>query len=245
MCSIIGFLSDHRVAPRIVQSLKRMECIGYDSVGVATKNHDSITVIKGIGKVDDVNNKLHMDDLNGNVGIGHTRWATHGGVTDENAHPHLCQTGSIGIVHNGIIENHVELRDYLEKNHNIVFKSDTDTEIIPNLLQVNLEKSHDVKQAIMDTVKQLKDHYAFVALFKDGTMVGVRNHEPLILGIGNNDELLLISDVLGFTENITSAIYIDNEQFVVIDKSKFRIYNFEGNVAQYVAKPITKKNKQK
>jgi glucosamine--fructose-6-phosphate aminotransferase (isomerizing) len=241
MCSIIGFLSNKRVAPDIVKSLKKMEYRGYDSVGVAVKNGDFIEVKKGIGKVAEVNQKLHMDNLDGYVGIGHTRWATHGGVTDKNAHPHLCQTGSIGIVHNGIIENYAELRDYLEKNHNIVFKSDTDTEVIPNLLQVNLEKSHDVKQAIMDTVKQLRGHYAFVALFIDGTMIGVRNHEPLILGIGNSGELLLISDVLGFTENITSTIYVDNEQFVVINKSKFQIYTFEGNVAQYVIKPITKK----
>jgi len=244
MCSIIGFLSNQRVAPSIVQSLRRMEYRGYDSVGIATKNDSEISVKKGIGKVMDVNNKIHMDDLTGNVGIGHTRWATHGGVTDENAHPHMCNVDSIGVVHNGIIENYVELKKELEEDHNIVFKSTTDTEIIPNLLQINFDKSHDIKKAIMDTVSRLKGHYAFIALFKNGTIVGVRNHEPLILGIANNNEIILVSDVLGFTDSINSAVYIDNEQFVIVDNGKFRIYNFEGNVAQYMIKPMAKQHRE-
>ena len=100
-----------------------------------------------------------MNEMVGNMGIGHTRWATHGGVTAENAHPHMCNTNSIGVVHNGIIENYAELRLDLEKNHNITFKSSTDTEVIPNLLQIHYEKSNDVKRAIMDTVRQLKGHH--------------------------------------------------------------------------------------
>jgi glucosamine--fructose-6-phosphate aminotransferase (isomerizing) len=218
-----------------------MEYRGYDSVGVAVWNEGNISVKKGVGKVMDVNNKIHMDGLNGCTGIGHTRWATHGGVTKENAHPHLCNEDSIGVVHNGIIENYVELRDELEKKHNVVFKSTTDTEIIPNLLQINFEKSKDVKKTIMDTVTSLKGHYAFVALFEDGTMAGVRNHEPMILGIADTNEFVLVSDVLGFTKNVKKAVYLDNEQFVIIHNGKFRIYNFDGNVAQYIIKPITKK----
>ncbi len=239
MCSILGLFSDRNVAPTIVESLKRMEYRGYDSVGVAVKNESDISVKKGIGKVKVVNNEIHMDELPGNAGIGHTRWATHGGVTVENAHPHMCNSSSVGVVHNGIIENYAELREDLEKNHNIVFKSSTDTEVIPNLLQVYYDKSHDVKRAIMDTVRQLKGHYAFVALFKTGELVGVRNHEPLILGIGN-DDLLLTSDVVGLPENISSVVYLDNNQFVVIEKHKHKIYDFDGNSAQFVVKTIPK-----
>jgi len=243
MCSILGLSSTHDVAPTLVKSLKKMEYRGYDSVGVAIKNESDISVRKGVGKVNVVNDKIHMDKLSGYTGIGHTRWATHGNVTVENAHPHMCNSNSIGVVHNGIIENYAELREDLEKNHNVVFKSSTDTEVIPNLLQIYFEESHDVKKAIMDTISKLKGHYAFVALFKTGELVGVRNHEPLILGIDNND-LLLTSDVVGLPENINSVIYVDNNQFVVIDKSKFKIYNFEGDTAQFTVKTIPKNYQQ-
>ena len=239
MCSILGLSSNHDVAPTIVESLKKMEYRGYDSVGVAIKNESNISVKKGVGKVKVVNSEIQMDQLQGNTGIGHTRWATHGGVTVENAHPHLCNSGSVGVVHNGIIENYAELREDLEKNHNVVFKSSTDTEVIPNLLQIYFEKSQDVKRAIMDTVQRLKGHYAFVALFNSGELVGVRNHEPLILGIGG-DDLLLTSDVIGLPENFNSVVYIDNNQFVIIDKNKYRIFDYQGHAAQFAIKKIPK-----
>ena len=241
MCSILGLTSRSDVAPTIVNSLRRMEYRGYDSVGVAVNNESQISVKKGTGKVDEVNTQVSMDSLPGTIGIGHTRWATHGGVTVENAHPHMCNSDSIGVVHNGIIENYAELRKELEDNHNIVFKSSTDTEVIPNLLQINFEKSHDVKKAIMDTVSKLKGHYAFVALFKNGQMVGVRNHEPLILGIAKDtDDLLLTSDVVGLPEHISSVIYIENCQFVIIEDHRYKLYNFEGNAAQFTVKTIPK-----
>ena len=239
MCSILGLSSHHDVAPALVKSLKKMEYRGYDSVGVAIKNESDISVKKGIGKVNTVNDDMHMSELSGNTGIGHTRWATHGKVTVENAHPHMCNTDSVGVVHNGIIENYVELRQDLEKNHGIIFKSSTDTEVIPNLLQIYLEKSHDVKRAIMDTVQKLEGHYAFVALFNTGELVGVRNHEPLILGIGSND-LLLTSDVVGLPENISSVVYLENNQFVMINKHKHKIFDFDGEIAQFVVKTIPK-----
>ena len=216
-----------------------MEYRGYDSVGVAIKNESAIQTKKGVGKVNAVNDQLQMDKIGGHVGIGHTRWATHGGVTAENAHPHMCNTDSIGVVHNGIIENYVELREELERNHNIIFKSSTDTEVIPNLLQIFYEKSHDVKRAIMDTVQKLKGHYAFLALFKSGELVGVRNHEPLIVGVSDND-LVLTSDVVGLPENISSVIYLDNNQFVIIKNNQYKIYNFEGHAAQFAIKTIPK-----
>ena len=239
MCSILGLSSNCDVAPTLVKSLKKMEYRGYDSVGVAIMNKSDISVRKGVGKVNAVNDEVQMDKLQGFQGIGHTRWATHGKVTVENAHPHMCNSNSIGVVHNGIIENYTELREDLEKNHNVVFKSSTDTEVIPNLLQIYFEESHNVKKAIIKTTSKLKGNYAFVALFKTGELVGVRKHEPLILGIDENN-LLLTSDVVGLPENINSVIYLENNQFVIIDKSTYTIYNFEGDVAQSIVKTIPK-----
>jgi len=133
MCSIIGYKGQLIVAPVLVDSLKRMEYRGYDSVGIATINNGKILLKKGVGKVVDVNKNLDLNSMDGHTGIGHTRWATHGGVTEKNAHPHYGCTDSVAIVHNGIIENHSELMEELiELGH--VFKSDTDSEVIAHLL---------------------------------------------------------------------------------------------------------------
>ena len=239
MCSIVGYVGTDQASPILVESLQQMEYRGYDSVGIATNSDSKISVKKGIGKVKEVNNNEKLDSMLGNMGIGHTRWATHGRVNIENAHPHMCNSNSIGVVHNGIIENHVELKEELENNHNIVFKSSTDTEVIPNLLQVNFEKSKDIKKAVIDTMDKLKGHYSFVALFKTGEMVGVKNHEPLILGMDKTD-LLLTSDVVGMPESVSSVIYLENNQFVIIKEHNYKIFDFGGNVVQSVIKEIPK-----
>src|SRR5262245_3749964 len=136
MCSIIGIIGKNAVAPTLVESLKRMEYRGYDSVGVATLSTNKISVRKGIGKVNEVNSNLDLTNMQGFVGSGHTRLATHGGVTDYNAHPHPCCTNEIAVVHNGIIENYKELKDDLVKKGHI-FRSETDTEVISHLLEEN------------------------------------------------------------------------------------------------------------
>jgi len=228
MCSIIGYYGKSlAAAPLLVRGLKRMEYRGYDSVGVATRYDHQILTKKGVGKVSEVNNTLHLDTLPGNVGIGHTRWATHGKVTDINAHPHSSNSGKIAIVHNGIIENFTELKENLKRN-GFSFKSETDTEIIANLIQFNFDQTSDVKKSIMNTVSQLKGQYAFVVMFEDGTLVAARFHEPLIIGIGK-DDYFLSSDVLGFIERTDDAIYIENRNFVLMNSSGIQIFDFEGN----------------
>ena len=133
MCSIIGYSGKKDAAPILVRSLGKMEYRGYDSVGLATKNGNIIDVKKGVGKVSEVSQYLHLDGMSGTIGIGHTRWATHGKVTKENAHPHYSNSGKIAIVHNGIIENFQELKDQLVLD-GFTFQSDTDSEIIANLI---------------------------------------------------------------------------------------------------------------
>ena len=238
MCSIIGYYGKNLAAPILVKGLEKMEYRGYDSVGVATKSENEILVKKGVGRVIQVNSAIHLDDLPGMTGIGHTRWATHGKVTDTNAHPHSSNSGKIAIVHNGIIENFEELKDELISN-GYNFKSDTDTEVIANLIQKNFDQTSDIKQAIIKTVSQLKGHYAFVVIFEDGTLAAARFHEPLIVGVGKNS-YYLSSDVLGFIDRTDDAIYIDNEDFVIVNNSGLEIHNFDGTRVKHQITKVSK-----
>ena len=238
MCSIIGYYGNGDAAPILVKGLKRMEYRGYDSVGIATKSNNQILVKKGIGKVVEVNNRFQLDKLPGNVGVGHTRWATHGKVTDANAHPHPSNSGKIAIVHNGIIENFSELKAELQKE-GYTFQSETDSEVIANLLQKNFDNTSDIKSSIRATISRLKGHYAFVAMFENGTLAAAKYHEPLIVGVGE-DDYFLSSDVLGFIERTDDAIYLDNGNFALIDPSGLKIYNFEGELIKYNITKVSK-----
>ncbi|HXV66878.1 MAG TPA: glutamine--fructose-6-phosphate transaminase (isomerizing) [Nitrosopumilaceae archaeon] len=238
MCSIIGYYGKGSAAPILVKGLKRMEYRGYDSVGVATNSDHKIEVRKGVGKVSEVNNSVNLDKLSGNIGIGHTRWATHGKVTQINAHPHPSNSGKVAIVHNGIIENYNELKEDLQKN-GFTFNSETDTEVISNLLQQNYDLTLDVKKAIISTVSKLKGHYAFVAMFDNGLLAAARFHEPMIIGIGKND-YFLSSDVLGFIEQTDDAIYVDNGNLIFIDTTGIQICDFEGKPVKHQVTKISK-----
>ncbi len=238
MCSIIGYSGKEIAAPIIVKGLKRMEYRGYDSVGVATESDNQIELKKGIGKVNEVNLKIQLDTLPGKVGIGHTRWATHGKVTDVNAHPHPSNSGKIAIVHNGIIENFEELKKQLE-NEGYSFKSETDSEIIANLLQKNYELTKNVKETIIKTVSEIKGNYAFVAMFENGQLAAARFHEPLIIGVGQ-DSVFLSSDVLGFIEYTDNAIYMKSGSFIILDKEEFQILDFKGKDIKYEITKISK-----
>ena len=231
MCSIIGCIHNQNslnVANTIVESMAKMEYRGYDSVGIATINDQNISVKKGIGKVAEVNHKISLDSLKGGIGIGHTRWATHGGVTNANAHPHVCARSEIAVVHNGIIENHLELKKYL-KLKGVAFKSDTDTEVIPNLLSLIINQETDVIDGVVKTVAKLTGQFSFIAMLKDEILIGVKNHEPLILGIGP-EGYFLSSDVLGFSKHVDKVIYLDDEQFVIANHQGYSIHDFEGKL---------------
>jgi len=238
MCSIIGYYGNDDAAPILVRGLKRMEYRGYDSVGVATESSKQIELKKGVGKVEEVNSKLHIDTLPGKVGIGHTRWATHGKVTDTNAHPHPSSSGSIAIVHNGIIENFEELKKDLEEK-GFSFKSETDSEVIANLVQKNYDNTKNIKDTILKTVSELQGHYSFVAMFENGEMAAARFHEPLIIGVGKNS-YFLSSDVLGFIEQTDDAIYIDNGNIAIINDKGLQVLDFDGNKAEYEITKVSK-----
>lgn len=234
MCSIIGYSGSLIVAPVLVESLKRMEYRGYDSVGISTINNGRILMRKGVGKVADVNRSLNLISMPGHVGIGHTRWATHGGITDKNAHPHYGCTAGIAVVHNGIVENYKEIKDELiHLGHK--FKSDTDSEVIAHLLERHYTGKKEVLQTIIETCKRLKGTYAFVAAFEDGTLCGSRYDEPLIIGPVENG-YFISSDILGFLPYTDKAIFLDNKDIAVIDGNSLKIYNSDGNC---LSRPIT------
>lgn len=215
-----------------------MEYRGYDSVGVATESDNKIELKKGVGKVNEVNSKIQLDSLPGKIGIGHTRWATHGKVTESNAHPHPSNSGKIAIVHNGIVENFEELKKQLEDD-GYNFKSETDSEIIANLLQKNYEITKDVKKTIMKTVSEIRGHYAFVAMFENGQLAAARFHEPLIVGVGE-DNVFLSSDVLGFIEYTDNAIYMESQSVIILNNKEFEILDFNGKEMKYEIIKVSK-----
>jgi glucosamine--fructose-6-phosphate aminotransferase (isomerizing) len=211
-----------------------MEYRGYDSVGIATVSGGNILVRKGVGKVVEVNKSLELGEMQGQIGIGHTRWATHGGVTDSNAHPHSACTNEIAVVHNGIIDNYNELKEELAiLGH--AFKSQTDSEVIAHLLELNYSNERNIKQAMIKTCERLKGTYAFVAIFKEGAISGARFDEPLIVGVLDN-EYFISSDILGFLKYTDKAVFLDNRDIVIIEDRSLQLFNFEG---YSVRRPVT------
>lgn len=226
MCSIIGYKGQLNAAPLLVESLKQMEYRGYDSVGIAIINNGKVTVTKGVGNVSNLTEKFNLGIMPGHSGIGHTRWATHGRVTEENAHPHHGCTNNIAIVHNGVIENHRELRDELIRlGHR--FKSDTDSEVIAHLLEGYYAKK-DIKTTTIETCRRLNGSYAFVAAFEDGRICGSRCDQPLIIG-SLEGGYFISSDVLGFLKHTDKAIFLHNRDIAIIDSNALQLYDFEGN----------------
>lgn len=226
MCSIIGYKGQLNAAPLLVNSLKQMEYRGYDSVGIAVINNGKVIVKKGVGNVSTITEKFDLGMMPGHTGIGHTRWATHGQVTEENAHPHYGCANDIAIVHNGVIENHRELRDELiSLGHR--FKSDTDSEVIAHLLEGYYIKA-DIKTTTIETCRKLNGSYAFVAAFEDGRICGSRCDQPLIIGMLEGG-YFISSDVLGFLKHTDRAIFLHNRDIAIIDSNALQLYDFEGN----------------
>jgi glucosamine--fructose-6-phosphate aminotransferase (isomerizing) len=220
VCSIIACAGYCNVVPLLADSLQLMEYRGYDSVGIAILTDGGIVVRKGVGNVDTVRREKNVDELIGSMGIGHTRWATHGVVNEINAHPHTSCDSSIVVVHNGIIDNYLELKTMLiSKGH--IFKSDTDSEVIVHALE-DLLRSSDIKCAMLELIKLLRGSYAFVALLADGMIVGARSNEPLIIGVDYNGRVpyFIASDVLAFIRHTEKALFLSNEEFFILHMSK-------------------------
>ena len=226
MCGIFGcVLKEGNAAPVIHAALKRLEYRGYDSVGEATLHEGKLYIKKDQGKIDDVHRTRDLDDLPGSIGIGHTRWATHGAPLEINAHPHLDCSREIAVVHNGIIENFDELRTDLE-NHGHVFKSKTDTEVIPHMIEETLKNnpSLGLADAVLETVKKLQGSYAIAVISskEPDKIICARNESPLVVGV-NEKNIFFASDIPAFLPLTNKAVIVDDGELVTISLGKVQI----------------------
>jgi len=228
MCGIVGCVAEEPVAGILLEGLKRVEYRGYDSAGMATISEGSLTVRKGVGRVSEIERSRSLSTLQGNVGMAHTRWATHGGVTDANAHPQASCGELVAVIHNGIIENYVPLKNGLStKGHR--FRSETDTEVIAHLIETEYKRTRDPLAATMAATRKLKGQYAIAVMFQDrpDVMVGARKDAPLIVGVGRG-KMFLASDVLAFIEHTDRTIFLDNYEVVELTKDRVRIIDPDG-----------------
>ena len=232
MCGIIGYVGNRDAETVIIAGLKRMEYRGYDSSGIALVTDRGIEVRKKAGKLINLENELIIHPMDeSHQGIGHTRWATHGGPTDENAHPHLGQNGRVALVHNGIIENFAALRTELT-NLGVEFSSQTDSEVVAHLLERNVMSGLTLLEAMRATVARLEGAFTLVAIDAQlpDTVVAARRSSPLVVGVGAGEKFLA-SDVASFIEYTRDAIELGQDQIVEITPDTVTVTNFDGSEA--------------
>jgi glucosamine--fructose-6-phosphate aminotransferase (isomerizing) len=223
MCGIVGYVGPKQASPILIDGLRRMEYRGYDSAGVAVLNGGDIKIRKAAGKLSALVDKLRTETPSGTVGIGHTRWATHGAPTTPNAHPHLDQKGRIAVIHNGIIENSAAIRKALEKRGH-VFKSETDTEVLAHLIGAYYEGN--LEQAVAGALWDIDGAYGIAVISADepDTLVAARNGSPLLVGVGDG-EYFVASDASAILEHTRSVVYLDDGEMAVLTRDGYRVRN--------------------
>lgn len=223
MCGIVGYLGNKKASEILVDGLSKLEYRGYDSAGIAVMEDGNIDVQKCKGRLANLEEKLTNHVLNGTMGIGHTRWATHGEPSDVNSHPHVNGDETIAVVHNGIIENYLVLREWLA-SQGYKFQSQTDTEVIPHLVDYYYEG--DLLDAVMKTVKRMEGSYAIGVVCKNepNKLISVRKDSPLIVGIGK-DESFIASDIPAVLNHTRDIYLLEDNEFVVIDENGVKLYN--------------------
>ena len=235
MCGIVGYVGNKMASQVLVNALKKLEYRGYDSAGIAILDGENILVRKCKGMLKFLEEKIADETIKGSMGIGHTRWATHGEPSDTNAHPHTSEDGAISIVHNGIIENYAELKDRLQ-SQGIVFKSQTDTEVIVHLIDQNYKKEKDIFKAVIKTLHTLEGSYALGVLCKDypDRIIAARKESPLVVGLGKGENFIA-SDVPALLEYTRDVYYLDEKEIAVLYNDHVNLFNFEGE--KIVKKP--------
>jgi len=234
MCGIVGYVGNKQALNVVVEGLRKLEYRGYDSAGVAVVNDHKLNVRKKAGKLTNLETLIGSDPLpDSTTAIGHTRWATHGIPNDANAHPHVDESNEIAVIHNGIIENFSELRKELQ-NNGVKLNSDTDTEVVAHLLNVEYPKSNnDLAESMRKVVRRLKGAFTLVAVHaqQPDVVVGARRNSPLVVGKGNGENFLA-SDVAAFIAHTKNAIELGQDQVVELRHNKITITDFDGKPAQ-------------
>ena len=236
MCGIVGFTGAQPAAPILLEGLKKLEYRGYDSAGIAVMDGDTITVSKVTGRIANLCEKTaDGTKITGTTGIGHTRWATHGAPTEENAHPHLSNDGRFAIVHNGIIENYISLREELIQD-GYFFESETDTEVIVHLIEMYY--NGNVREALIKATNRLRGSYALGVICTDepGKIFAVRESSPLIVGVGVGENFFA-SDVTALVAYTRNAIYMDDGEYAELSNNSIKIFDCTG---QEVRKEVTR-----
>lgn len=235
MCGIIAYIGDKQAAPILVKGLRRLEYRGYDSSGVAvigSEEAHGIMRVRSVGKIDRLAEKIDQNRIEGTIGIAHTRWATHGGVTEENAHPHAALDGKLALVHNGIVENYRELKQMLEKNGS-VFLSQTDTEVLAHL--IGFHYRGNLREAVQRALAHVRGTYGIVVMHADhpDTLVGARMGSPLVVGIGDSSassgqaEYFLASDATPILTHTKKVVYLDDGEVIEVSRSAMHIVNLK------------------
>lgn len=226
MCGIVGYIGKSQAAPLLIEGLTKLEYRGYDSAGVAIINDGKLKVEKCKGRLVCLKDLLTKNPIEGSVGIGHTRWATHGEPSDINSHPHSNASGTISVVHNGIIENYMKLREWL-KSLGYEFKTETDTEVVPHLIDHFYEG--DIVKAVMKALDKIEGSYALGVVCSDepDKIVAVRKDSPLIVGLGKGENFIA-SDVPAILSHTRDVYFLDNSEIAVLTKDKVEILTKEG-----------------
>src|SRR5436305_1282776 len=243
MCGIIGYAGTRDVVPVLIGGLKKLEYRGYDSAGIAVVTDtngkgNGVEVVRAEGKLGNLESKLREKPLQGTFGMGHTRWATHGKPNENNAHPHRDCTGKVVVIHNGIIENFLPLKQRLQAaGHE--FKTETDTEVVAHLIEENLKDGTKFVDAVKKTLKELDGHYALVMIdgSEPGTIVAAKHGPPLVIGLGE-DENIIASDVaplLAYTRNI---IYLEDGEYAVANQQDVHVFDEKDQPVDRTAQKI-------
>jgi len=235
MCGIIGYVGPKRAVPILLDGLKRLEYRGYDSAGLAFLQDGRMTIHRSVGKIKELENALWGKDLPGTVGVGHTRWATHGRPTEENAHPHTDCSGDLVVVHNGIIENYLALKEKLRaEGHR--FKSETDTEVIAHLIEKHLAAAPDLEAAVRQALVEVVGAYAIAVLWAGAPdrVVGARCSSPLVVGLGES-ESFLASDIPALLNHTRNVLFLEDEELAVLSAEGVSVTTLQGDP---VSRPV-------
>ena len=226
MCGIVGYIGDENASDIVIDGLKRLEYRGYDSAGIAICTKDGMVVRKKKGRIKNLEEMIAGENLYGHLAIGHTRWATHGAPSDVNAHPHCDRSGKIAVVHNGIVENFMQLKEWLTKEYGVEFLSETDTEVIAQLIGVFYEGNFE--DAVYKAVEKMQGAYGLGVICADepGKLIAVRKDSPLIVGLGEGCNFIA-SDIPAILKHVRKIYLIENNETVILTANSVKIYDAE------------------